>query len=31
MQINVCDICGTELPDREYTEELKKFIENNPK
>lgn len=31
MQINVCDICGTELPDREYTDELKKFMENNPK
>lgn len=31
MEIHVCDICGEELPNREDPDELKKFMEGNPK
>lgn len=31
MRIEVCDICGTELPDGPYTlEEMRPFLEGNP-
>ena len=31
MQIYVCDICGTELPDgRDTLEEMQPFLEENP-
>lgn len=31
MQIHVCDICGTELPDdRDSLEEMQPFLEGNP-
>ena len=30
MQIHVCDICGTEIPDRDTLEEMQQLLEGNP-